>query len=53
MLSVGYKIFASILQRRLAPFYSAEVGDYQAGFKRREGHCRPAVHNETATGKEL
>ena len=34
MLSVGYKIFASILQRRLAPYYSAEMGDYQAGFKR-------------------
>ena len=34
MLSVGYKIFSSILQRRLAPYYSAEVGDYQAGFKR-------------------
>ena len=28
MLSVGYKIFASILQRRLAPYYSTEVGDY-------------------------
>ena len=33
-LSVGYKIFASILQRRLAPYFSAEVGDYQVGFKR-------------------
>ena len=33
MLSVGYKIFSSIFQRRLAPYYSAEVGDYQTGFK--------------------
>lgn len=33
LLSIGYKVYAMLLERRLRPYYQREVGNYQAGFR--------------------
>lgn len=32
LLSMGYKLFAKILEKRMKPFYREAIGSYQAGF---------------------
>ena len=41
MLNVAYKIFAIILNQRLADIIETEIGDYQSGFR----HNRPTIDN--------